>query len=106
VAVPRADTYAETLQLLNAGYNVEEIALTRQLQLSSIYNHIAQLYKNGQLHNINTYIKEAEVEQVRAAVKQTGETKTLTPLYVHMNEELPFEKIRLALAIMEKAGEI
>ncbi|MBC7381624.1 MAG: DNA helicase RecQ [Bacteroidia bacterium] len=106
VRAPKADTYKETMTLLNAGYSVEDIALTRQLQVTSIYSHIAYLYKNNSIESLDSYINESEIDRIRKAVKETGETKIITPLFVHLREEVPFHMIRLGLAFMEKAGEI
>ncbi len=106
VKAPKVDTYKETLTLLNAGYSIEEIAETRQIQVNSIYSHIGQLYKQNLIDSLDAYINKAEIDRVRKAVKETGETKTLTPLFVHLGEEVPFAMIRLALSFMEKEGEI
>lgn len=106
VKAPKVDTYKETLTLINAGYSIEEIAETRQIQVNSIYSHIGQLYKQNLIDTLDPYINAAEIERVRQAVKETGESKTLTPLFVHLKEEVPFAMIRLALAFMEKEGEI
>ena len=102
VKAPKTDTYKETLTLLQAGFSIEEIAETRGIQANSVYSHIAQLYQENLIENLDDYINMAEINEVRKAVKATGESKILTPLFVYLNERIPFHIIRLALAYLKK----
>jgi ATP-dependent DNA helicase RecQ len=102
VKLPKQDTYKETLNLLNSGFTLEEIAVSRQLHESTIYSHIAHLFKTSQLNSIDSYINQTEIAYVREAVKITGEKKLLAPIYTFLKEEIPHHIIRLGLAYLEK----
>jgi ATP-dependent DNA helicase RecQ len=102
IKLPKQDTYKETLNLLNSGFTLEEIAVSRQLHESTIYSHIAHLYKTNQLNSIDNYINQTELAYVRQAVKITGEKKLLGPIFTFLKEEIPHHIIRLGLAYLEK----
>jgi ATP-dependent DNA helicase RecQ len=102
VKVPKQDTYKETLKLLNMGYAVEDIAITRQLHESTIYSHVAHLYKSNLIKSLDSYINNAEIEKVKSAILETGESKLLGPLFIHLKEEIPHHIIRLCLSYIEK----
>lgn len=102
VKVPKADTYKETLELLKQGFSVEEIAETRQIQVSTIYSHLGHLYLSKRIDSLDNYINATEIDLVRKARIETGETKQLTPIYAHLQEAVPFHIIRLCLSYLER----
>lgn len=99
---PKGNTYKETLALLQQGFSIEDIALTRQLHESTIYSHIAQLYQTKELNDISKYYSESDLVSVRKAREETGETKLLNPLYAHLQEAVPHYIIRLCLSVIER----
>ena len=94
------DTYMETFKFYREGMHPEEIAMTRGLNITTIYSHLAHLYTNGAAVNLLKYVSKSEIEQVRAA--QTAiKSNTLKDLYIHLEEILPYYKIRLALTVKD-----
>ncbi|MCG9880751.1 MAG: DNA helicase RecQ [Bacteroidia bacterium] len=102
IKVPKADTYKETLALLQQGFSVEEIAETRQIQATTIYSHVAHLYQTKQLASLDSYITTQEIELVKKAKQETGESKQLAPIYLFLKEEVPYHIIRLCLSYLER----
>ncbi len=102
VKQPKGNTYQETLALLQEGFSIEDIALTRQLHESTIYSHIAQLYQTKELNDISKYYNESDLVLVRKAREETGETKLLNPIYVHLQETVPHHIIRLCLSVIDR----
>ena len=43
-----------------------------------------------------------EVEIVKKAIRVIGETKAMKPIFDYLNESVPYHKIRLAMAVIEK----
>lgn len=98
----RASTYKDTLTLLKQDVPIHQIAELRSLEVTTVYSHIAQLYLNGDVKSLSNYVNEDEVTQVREAVAKIGQTKAVKPIFVELKETMPYHKIRLALAVLEK----
>lgn len=103
---PKVTTYQETLQLYNQTFSLQEIALRRNLSLTTIYSHIAQLYLKGDIPSIEQYISLEEISRVNTAVKTIGEVQKLKDIFELLNAEIDYFKIRLALSYIEKNGQI
>ncbi|WP_017256802.1 DNA helicase RecQ [Pedobacter arcticus] len=101
-AKAKGSTYKDTLALLKQNVSVQQIAQSRNLELTTVYSHIAQLYLNGDLSSLSSYITEEEVVEIKEASIRIGNVRALKPIFVELNERLPYYKIRLALAILEK----
>jgi ATP-dependent DNA helicase RecQ len=99
---PKQSTYKETLSLLEQGFSIEDIALTRQFHESTIYSHLAHLYATKELNDIGKYFSAQDLELVRKARIETGETKQLAPIYAHLQEAVPYHVIRLCLSYLDR----
>jgi len=101
----KGDTYLETLTMLKEGLSIAEVAERRKLHETTIYSHIANLFLNHKIRSINTLVSPDEVEIVRQAMEVTGEKTALKPIFEYLDEKVPYHKIRLALAVIER-GEL
>lgn len=97
-----ASTYKETLQLYKNGLNVTEIASKRKLGLSTVISHIAKLYLDGLLLDLSSFISDKEINSVKKAQIQLEYPTTLKPYHDYLKENITYDKIRLALAFIEK----
>lgn len=98
----KGDTYKETLQLYNKSLSPEEIAAKRNMNVTTVYSHLAYLYEKGENVDIMSFLSVSEIQSIRQAVNQTGEREKLKPLYDALNGEVDYHKIRLGLAILKK----
>ncbi len=98
----KGDTYLETLNLFNQNVPISDIAKQRNLADTTIYSHIAQLYLFGKIDSLTSFVNEDEIVQVNEALDVVGENKALKPIYEQLKEAVPYHKIRLALAVLEK----
>lgn len=98
----RKSTFNETLALYQQHISVAEIANLRGLALPTVFSHIAQLYLDGQISSLKEFVNEDEVAQVHEAMKSTRENKMMKPIFEFLKEAIPYHKIRLAMAIIEK----
>ncbi|EIA07697.1 DNA helicase RecQ [Flavobacterium frigoris] len=97
-----AGTYKETLLLFQSGISVNEIAMKRKLGLGTIMSHLAKLYVDGERIDLNQFVSKEEVELVyKASIKLENPT-ILKPYFDYLEGKLGYDKIRLALAIIEK----
>lgn len=97
-----------TLELLEKGLSIEEIAEQRQLNSSTIYGHLQTLHEAGKAISLDQYITPEEIQQVVQAkdevAKETDEVK-LKPIFDHLNEQVPYWKIRMGLYLAENKEE-
>ncbi|MGB4776569.1 MAG: DNA helicase RecQ [Daejeonella sp.] len=100
----KGDTYRETLLLYQQGLNPEEIAAQRKISIQTVYSHIAYLYQRGNISGLDEFVSWAEVEEVRKAIDAVGQTKAMKPVFDYLNESIPYHKIRMAMAVIEKKG--
>ena len=104
VAKSKGSTYKETLALLKQNVPVDQIAKSRGIELNTVYSHIAHLYLIGDVSSLSSYVTEEELVEIKEAILKTGSPKAMKPVFDELKEQVPYYKIRLALAILEKRG--
>lgn len=95
-------TYKVTLELYKQGVTVEDIALQRKLGVSTVLSHIAKLYIDGLIADVNAFVSDEEVSQLKTAKATMEPTTALKPYFDFFEEQMPYEKIRMGLAVLEK----
>lgn len=95
------DTHKVTYELYKEGLTIDEIAEKRNLKSTTIFSHLAKLYTDGKPIEIYDFVTKEEVEKVRLAKDELESPPALKPYYEHLNAEIEYFKIRLALTIIE-----
>ncbi len=95
-------TFMETLDMLNKGLTVEEIALSRQLSTTTIYSHLAAIIEKGIKLDVFRFISLEELQKVADARKVIVQTTTLKEYFDFFNGEVPYGTIRMALAELKR----
>ncbi len=98
------DTHKVTYQLYKEGLSIDEIAGKRNLKSTTIFSHLAKLYTDGKKIDIYSFVNKEEVEKVRNAKDELESPDALKPYFEHLNAEIEYFKIRLALTIIDKEG--
>lgn len=98
----KGKTYLETREMIREGLSPEEVAKKRNLNPATIYSHLAYLYEKGENIDLTKYISEQEINTISAAWYKLNKTETIKDIHAHLNEELDFYKIRLALAFLKE----
>jgi len=91
-------THFHTLELVNQGFSVEQIAQTRGLQITTVYGHLALLLKAGQLTDIDRFVDATVRSRVEAAIDQVGMDR-LVPIFDALNGTVSYGEIRLVCAV-------
>ncbi|WP_019038107.1 DNA helicase RecQ [Psychroflexus tropicus] len=97
----KTSTYEETLHLYKNGKSIETIAKERNLKSITIVSHLSTLIKKGESINIDDLISKTEITSVENILKDVDYKGALKPVYEGLNGKLSYEKIRLALAVLE-----
>ena len=100
----KKDTHKVTYELYKEGLTIDEIAAKRNLKSTTIFSHLAKLYTDGKDIEIYDFVTKEEVEKVRIAKDELENPQALKPYYEHLNAELAYFKIRLALTIIDSDG--
>jgi ATP-dependent DNA helicase RecQ len=97
-------TFKETLELFQSGLSIEEIAEKRNLGNSTIASHLAKLYSDGHSIDFSSYISNEEISKIAAAKATLESPNALKPYYDYFEEQLGYDKIRIGLALIDKAS--
>ena len=97
----KKDTNLVTYELYKEGLSIDEIAEKRDLKSTTIFSHLAKLYTDGKDIDIYNFVTNEEVEKVRKAKDELENPPALKPYFDHLNGEIEYFKIRLALSIIE-----
>jgi ATP-dependent DNA helicase RecQ len=65
-------------------------------------SHLAKLYIDGVPIDLSPFITNEEVAQIAEAKQKLESPNVLKPYFDFFEEKMAYEKIRLALAILEK----
>lgn len=87
------DTKEESLRLFQKGKSVDEIARSRNLQLSTIYGHLTFYVDKGKLDAENLVTKE-KIKVIEQAIRRHGDI-ALKPIKEELGEEVSYEEIRI-----------
>ena len=98
-------SFYETYEYYKQGYSVDEIAQIRRINPVTIYSHLASLYEKGADVDILSFLHANELERIQNAARELGHLNT-KELYVHMNEEVPYYKIRLGSSYLKMLAEV
>jgi len=93
----------ETLQLLEAGHTLEEIAKIRGRQLGSVVSLVASMVESGELDFQPAWVSAEKLEQIKAACIQHG-MERLKPIKDALPPEVTYEEIRLVAALLRRNG--
>ena len=98
----KKDTNLVTYELYKEGFSIDAIAEKRNLKSTTIFSHLAKLYSDGKDIDIYNFVNNIEVELVRKVKNELDNPPALKPYFEHLNGEIEYFKIRLALTIIEK----
>ena len=102
-AKKEGSTYKETLEMLQSGLTVEEIAGKRNLGVSTITSHLAKLYSDGHPIDLSIYVTKEEISKIAEAKIKLESPNALKPYFDYFEEQIGYDKIRIGLAMIEKA---
>ncbi len=96
------NTWDISLKMFQRGICIEDIAEERGIKPSSVYGHLTKIYQDTNEFTIRQFLTDQEVNDVLKAKAFVENPELLKPYFEHFEEKMPYEKIRMALAIIEK----
>ncbi len=101
----KADTYTQTLTLLEEKLELSEIAKKREMTLQTIEEHIIKLYSFNKLtlSEILKYSSLDKLKKVKEVIKKESvPTDKLKPIKEMLSNDINYFDIKIALAMVEK----
>lgn len=98
----KISTIMETYNFYKEGLSPEEIAQTRNIQLTTIYSHLAQLYNQDKDVDLSEFVSKSIKEEVHKAYLDLDKPSALRPIFEKLEEQVSYGEIRLCLAIIKK----
>jgi ATP-dependent DNA helicase RecQ len=98
----KLNTYEKTFMLYDEGKSIEYIAEERKLGQQTVINHLVKLYEEGKKVDLNRYVSEYEVQEIKKVHLGLNKTFQLKPIYDALDGEIDYPKINIALAILNK----
>ncbi|GAB2537792.1 DNA helicase RecQ [Rufibacter soli] len=98
----KGTTHLVTYEMLRQGMSPEEISVNRQVQLATIYSHLATLYQQGYEVDLKPYLSDWEYARVKEAILKTGQTAAMKPIYDTLDGQIDYLKIRLSIGRYNK----
>ncbi|MFT7162199.1 MAG: ATP-dependent DNA helicase RecQ [Bacteroidia bacterium] len=103
VAKPKkVPTTLETFALYKEGLTPKEIAAKRDLQITTIYSHLSQLYTEGKEVELEKLVEKEAVDKVRVAFNALDREIALKPIFEKLNEAVSYGEIRMSLTLILK----
>ncbi|WP_205504416.1 DNA helicase RecQ [Rufibacter psychrotolerans] len=93
----KGTTHLVTYELLRQGKTPEEISEQRQVQINTVYSHLATLYQQGYDVDLKPYLSDWEYSRVKEGILKTNQTTAMKPIYEYLEGEIDYLKIRLAI---------
>lgn len=93
-------TYLKTLELVNLGGTVEEIAEQRGMATSTIEGHLARLISDRKLEPDRFMDKEASQEIAKAFAQE--ENTSISEVYKALNAKYSFGQLRMVQAVLQR----
>ncbi|WP_416149676.1 helix-turn-helix domain-containing protein [Salipaludibacillus sp. HK11] len=90
-------TSAVTKKLLASGHTIQQIAVKRQLKLSTIEDHIIELSIHDSNFNFTDFITTEQMKEIREYADRLS-TKKLRPIKGELGDKYTYFQIRLAIS--------
>jgi ATP-dependent DNA helicase RecQ len=95
-------THLVTYEAYKKGLDPEQIAAQRNLNLLTVYSHLATLYEQNYDIAIADFITANEYRTVETYLARNGTAVKLKEIFEGCNENIDYHKIRLSIAIYKK----
>lgn len=98
----KVPTTEKTFALYKEGLSPKEIAAKREMQITTVYSHLSQLYTEGKAVDLEKLVEKEVVDKVRGAFNDLGREVVLKPIYEKLNEAVSYGEIRMSLTLILK----
>ena len=84
-----------------SGLTIEAIATERKLKSTTILAHLVDCYMDGLEIDLRPFVTDAILQKVKLAFTKCEQPLTMKPIFEFLEEEIQYNEIRVALAILK-----
>ncbi|RDC62636.1 DNA helicase RecQ [Adhaeribacter pallidiroseus] len=95
-------THLVTLEAYKQGFKPDEIAAQRNLNIVTIYSHLATLYEQGYPIDMKEFISGPEYYKLEPVITRLGPEAKLKEYFDHFEGGVDYNTIRMALAVYKR----
>lgn len=95
----------KTYAWIKRGYDLDDIAIKRQLKINTIYDHVVEIALQDVSFPIERYVSKQNQKTIIEAIHSAKSSK-LKSIKKHLDEHISYFQIRLTLAAMNNVLEI
>lgn len=89
-----------------SGLTIEAIATERKLKSSTILAHLVDCYMDGLEIDLRPFVTDAILQKVKLAYAKCEQPLTMKPIFEFLEEDIQYNEIRVALAILKMDKQI
>jgi len=97
-------TARDAFQLFEMGQSVAEAAEQLGRAESTMYQYLEEYVRDRELTDPHPWVDSELFSRIRDAVKTVG-PGALKPIFLHLNEEVPYNQIRIVVACLRNGGD-
>ena len=97
----KKSTKMVSFELYASGLTVPEISLSRGLKDTTVLSHLVDAYTEGHYVDLASFITQAVLDEVKRALKACENPEGLKPIFEFLKEEVSYNDIRVALALLK-----
>jgi ATP-dependent DNA helicase RecQ len=102
--VKKGSSDSITLEMLYRGMDLDQITITRNLSLNTIYSHIENLILRGENIDIERFVSKEKIEMISSAILEIGGV-ALAPIKERLGDNYSYGEIKLVRAKMKRKDE-
>jgi ATP-dependent DNA helicase RecQ len=99
-----SETKRQTLELFKDGYEIERIAVVRDLAVSTIETHLAYYVEHGKI-GLDQLMDHEDIQRIKRAI-QRSDTDMVSVIRQSLNDEYSYGQIRLVIADLHRMKEM
>jgi ATP-dependent DNA helicase RecQ len=95
-------THLITYELYKEGLSPKEIAEKRDMQETTVFSHLAQLYNHGKDVDLAQYVSKPKLDTIKMAWLELGKPETLKELKAELGNDYHYGEIRIGITVAKK----
>lgn len=103
---PKGMTYVETLKLFNEGLILEDIAIKRNMSVSTVANHLARMYLKGEAIDLHQFLRPDDLVLARQGWRASGYSDQNARIKEQVGDSMDYTRLALAMAILRREEEL
>lgn len=99
-------TYLQTLKLYEEGMDAEQISRAREMNLGTVYGHLAYLVDRGENIKVTPYLNKTDLSDLQRAVAQLESFENLKAIHQKLDERIEYGLVKLGVSHLRSKGKL